>query len=936
MAPAISQEIGYPVIESFEQRVEAWGGEPQNFGVAVDRGGYVYLANLGGLAIFDGAHATLVKIGKQTTAFDVAVDPQGRVAVGGAGDFGWIDSDGEGRPVFRSLTRPEIDPADLNQVQAAVATDGFVFMGRNQLFHWDGKELTSVARFSTGRPFPRAFSIAGVVYVWDQVAGLRRLAERRLVPLPGGAQFVGRRVDALAGAPDGLLVSVRGEGFFRLVGERATPFAPQATQWALAARVLESMQLADGRWALGSLLGGLLLLRQDGSIERVIDTKSGLVEDFVSGLATDAEGSLWVAMNHGLLRLEIGSPVSIFDERSGLPGSVLAVHRHRGHLWVGTSAGVFTTDGANAATQFRSLPEMRGGGWSFASVGQELLAAPAFGVAVVSPGPVREVAGLDDWTAYTLAPSSTDPARVWVGLSLGLGAVRRSAAGWILEGRIAHFEQEIRSILETADGTVWCSGAAGGLHRIEFTGGDLTTARVTSFPDPEERTVVLTRVGGKIVGVREEQVLVLDQATGRFEESPLLRLESSATRMVEDAAGGLWLNTTPPTRVVRGTGGVDAISSLASLPSRSIEVIHAEPDGVVWFGSDKGLIRLAGGGGGAVPPLPRPRVSRLLSDSQRLLFGGSPRAEPGSASLGAAIRRLRVDFGPLSFRSGLRYQTRLEPIDEEWGPWSPDPHVDFTRLPAGRYTLRFRTGGPSGEVSEPTTWSFTVLPPWYRSPWALGLWLLAVLAAVRGYGEVRVRAANARAARLERIVAEQTAELKSANQRLLDLSTRDELTGLANRRLFDERLAEEWARARRQGTPLALILADLDHFKRLNDSLGHPAGDACLRAVARSFRDTLRRSLDLVARYGGEEFALLLSDTAAASALEVAEELRQGVESLGIAADAEGATRVTASFGVAVVQPGEDNQPQTLIEAADQALYRAKRGGRNQVVGDSI
>jgi diguanylate cyclase len=225
-----------------------------------------------------------------------------------------------------------------------------------------------------------------------------------------------------------------------------------------------------------------------------------------------------------------------------------------------------------------------------------------------------------------------------------------------------------------------------------------------------------------------------------------------------------------------------------------------------------------------------------------------------------------------------------------------------------------------------------------------------VLATVRGYGEVRVRAANARAARLERVVAEQTArltttvvelqrtqdDLESANQRLLDLSTRDQLTGLANRRLFDERLAEDWSRARRQGTPLALILADLDHFKRLNDSLGHPAGDACLREVARSFRDTLRRSLDLVARYGGEEFALLLPDTALEAALEVAEELRHGVESLGIAADGEGATRVTASFGVAVVQPGEDNQPQTLIEAADRALYRAKRGGRNQVVGDSI
>ena len=181
-------------------------------------------------------------------------------------------------------------------------------------------------------------------------------------------------------------------------------------------------------------------------------------------------------------------------------------------------------------------------------------------------------------------------------------------------------------------------------------------------------------------------------------------------------------------------------------------------------------------------------------------------------------------------------------------------------------------------------------------------------------------------AELERRVAERTAELELANARLAELAAVDALTGIANRRHFDAALAAEVARSRRYGRPLSLLLADLDHFKRINDTLGHAAGDGAIRQFALLLSGA-GRAADVVARYGGEEFALLLPETGAEEAARLAERLRAAAE----AAPVSGIPwPVTASFGVAQLAPGEG--PAELVAAADRALYEAKAAGRNRVV----
>lgn len=172
--------------------------------------------------------------------------------------------------------------------------------------------------------------------------------------------------------------------------------------------------------------------------------------------------------------------------------------------------------------------------------------------------------------------------------------------------------------------------------------------------------------------------------------------------------------------------------------------------------------------------------------------------------------------------------------------------------------------------------------------------------------------------------------LAEANHRIEVMSRTDALTGLANRREFDDRLEIEWLRSERGGEPVGMVMLDIDWFKAFNDAGGHPAGDECLRRVAMAMRATVHRPSDLVARFGGEEFVVLLPGTSEAGALEVAEQIRSAIERLELARPDTRGSVVTLSAGAASMIASQAEGSASLIEAADRAMYLAKSRGRNR------
>ena len=176
-------------------------------------------------------------------------------------------------------------------------------------------------------------------------------------------------------------------------------------------------------------------------------------------------------------------------------------------------------------------------------------------------------------------------------------------------------------------------------------------------------------------------------------------------------------------------------------------------------------------------------------------------------------------------------------------------------------------------------------------------------------------------------------ERKLAEEKLLDLSRLDGLTGIANRRYFDNFLEEEWRRCHRLGLPISLAIIDLDYFKLLNDHYGHQTGDECLKAVAKSLKQFVRRPSDLCARYGGEEFSIIFGNTSTDQAKVLVDKVLEAIRSLNFPNEKSPThPTLTASIGLTAMLPDDSSNEQELIGRADELMYEAKRNGRNQII----
>jgi diguanylate cyclase (GGDEF)-like protein len=280
------------------------------------------------------------------------------------------------------------------------------------------------------------------------------------------------------------------------------------------------------------------------------------------------------------------------------------------------------------------------------------------------------------------------------------------------------------------------------------------------------------------------------------------------------------------------------------------------------------------------------------------------------------------------------FRYRLMPSKSAWTE-TTRREIEFAELAPRTYRLEVEARDADGAWSaHKAEFSFEILAPWYRTWWFAGLCGLIPLLIAAAVLRLRMLGGLRRERELVRIVEEKTVDLRRANRDLLRLSSLDPLTGLANRRVFDQALERECMRLKRTDTAVSLVILDVDHFKALNDSDGHQRGDECLIRVGAELRRLTRREMDVAARYGGEEFALILPETNSADAARFAESVRLAIAGLELKHRASPVAPVlTVSVGVATATAEWRGTPDELLAAADRALYRAKKNGRNRVEG---
>lgn len=912
------------------------------------RDGYLWVGTAGGLARFDGVRFTTYD---SSQAPDMASQPIFGLMEDAQQNL-WIGHS-KGAAIYRNGAFQLAIPAEVTggrRVWAfAQAPDGAVWAAtENGLVRWD-KGVTKLYQQAHGLPTNRLRSLAfdreGVLWIGTTGGGLVAFADGRFQVLNPASGFAHLEVRSVLADPSGgvwaataggglahvdhgkiktytvadglptdqlttlaldrqgaLWIGTWGAGVSRMSGGRFTSIS---TAGGLAGNQVWSIQVDnEGSVWIGTWVGGLNRLRNRAFV--VVGAPEGLSNDNTRAVLHARNGVTWVATAGGGLNRIEGDQITSLGKKDGLPADeISSLHEDRdGSLWIGTyTAGI---------------ARLRQGRIETFGAAQGL--------------PYAEVRVLFQDSAGTL----------WVGARAGLA--RFDGKGFSAVRDPGAPPEGATSILQDRSGSVWFGTPGQGLFRLRD--GVFTVL-----------TMADGLVSNWIMALHEDAASGLwigtnGQGMNRLKDGRLAAIrptdglwDGSALTILEDGAGYLWMTCNRGFyRVARAELDAFAQGRLSKVTSNGFGPGDAlrstsfagglQPAGALdgaghlWLPSANGLVivdplHLPGAG-----EPPTVRLESVLIEG----VSGPADAEvvlpPGSVPLS-----IRYTAMTLLNADRVRFRYQLDGITHDWVDAGRAREASFPALPHGSYRFRVAASFDGKRWSEAQhALAITVKPYLYQAPWFIALALLATVGAIVALFRLRTHSLRARHVEMERLVARRTEELRLANEHLSRLSFIDALTGLANRRRFDEALEQEWRRASRSHSHLAVVMADIDGFKAYNDALGHPQGDQCLAAVAGVFLQSMGRAGDLAARYGGEEFVVLIPGADHTAALAVAAGLRAACEALAIAHPASPVgPLVTISLGVASCVPSEQTSAATLVAQADIALYRAKQEGRNRV-----
>ncbi|MGD0893857.1 MAG: two-component regulator propeller domain-containing protein [Terracidiphilus sp.] len=684
-------------------------------------------------------------------------------------------------------------------------------------------------------------------------------------------------------------------------GEISTYTARQGLPADDVAQIFEDR---DGHLWVGMEEGGVVELR-DGIFSN-IGKQEGLSDDVVWSVLQARDGSLWVGTNSkGLNHIEKDGKVRVYTMRDGLAGdSIFALMESPdGSLWAGSERGALNhldhgritvfNDPASAGHRITSiLQDPSGDLWlAFHEVN---------GLVRFHQGSFKHYTVPGLLNTATFAPDGS----IWLGTDhAGVSQFRNGSVITYTtqNGLLTNFAQ---AVYVDRDGVVWAGTSPGGLNRIK--NGHVTTYSI-------------------------------DQ--GLF--------DLTVGAIVEDNAGYLWMTCNKGIYKVSkkelndyADGRVSAIHSTVYGTAdglRSAEAnFAADPsvwkgsDGRLWFATIAGIASVDPSHSETTNSVPSPLIESVLFNRRPIRFEHGAIAGPGGGDL-------EIQFTTPDFVAPRRIQFRyrLQGSDADWVEVGDRRQAFYTKLPPGHYLFEVQgANGAHAWNSNVAQVAIELRPYFWQTTWFKALCVFLFLAAAAAIYSLRVRYLILRNRELEDRVSNRTAQLQdalklaeNAQLALREQATKDDLTKLWNRRSIFDFLDKELLRAKREVLPISVLMADLDHFKIVNDTLGHSTGDQVLVEVATRFA-SLTRSYDFAGRYGGEEFVIVLPGCSLADGLKRAEDFRRTVAESPVLTDA-GPIEVTCSFGVA--EDSGTSSAEELIKRADEALYCAKRAGRDRV-----
>ncbi len=903
---------------------------PQNFDLAQDSQGYLYVANSEGLLIFNGEKWQHLPLPNGKLVRSLANGEGQRIYVGGYDDFGYTEPDATGKIVYHSLAQPFLQNkvADFADIwHLFVVDDAVYFRALNHLYRYDSKSGEIKVWQHEGR-FGAFVVDQGEVYVQFRGQGLKRYQDGDFVPfllLPELQLQIFHLVRVndhhwLGNRQDGTWIEIK-QGEAKVI---EIPGMPAGNAF------FDVNIIQPGVIAMAGKEGAVYILEWlSGKVSRL-----ALGSDILLSVSKAPLGGFFALSTHRVTHFTWPSPLQSMDAKYGLRGMIYDIEHWRNEWFVMGSAGPFTLSKIQPVQGFTKLNWTNHEAWDLLPLSaSQALFADSYKLYLID-NQLPRVISHDALYPRKLVPSAFLAHKVLIATEFGLAiwADDQTESGsfildWTGLGTL------VNTLVEKSAGEIWLGTASRGVVRLQL---DPQYQKILSIDYFDKTHGIEYGIKGEAKLATIDGDMIVSTTTGLYifngvgfepwqSELNELRVPEQLLTLVQNSAKQTLAYSYNRLYHLAASGWQQVSTvEMAQVPFESYWT-----DDEQWvFGANSALIMFQP----KAPPQPTSGFKPLLHSVMtgkvdHLVRASLEREKPLSVLTDEKVVFELALPGLLPTETTL-YRYRLAGFEEHFSDWSRSSRISFYQLEPGEYQFEAQAQDHAGQVHSITPFLLKVPYPWYltwpaKLIWALlfcGMFWLLIRYLVKARTQILVKDKL----RLQEMVQEQTRDLANANKRLESLAHIDGLTGVANRRRLDSYLKLTADNCREQGRPLSVLLIDVDFFKQFNDQHGHIKGDEVLKEIAKLLGASLRRSEDMLARFGGEEFTAVLPGADEATALEVAELMRQQVEKCHF--------KVTVSIGIAWTFGNSPIDMQQLLLQADQALYKAKHAGRNRVV----
>ena len=747
-----AQDMGLPFTKYYSSN--EYKGGIQNFSFGQNQLGLLYVANNFGLLEYDGSSWNRFGLPNSTKIRDLYVENSGRIFVAAQAEFGFFRPNQIGALEFVSwLPKLPEKFRNVEEVWKVFKTqDGIVFCSFKNIFVFDSQENLLAVLSSSGE-FLSFHLINGQLYFQDSQKGLMKLQQNK-------AQLISAQEKLKAEQINGVLEGTAGE--LQIFTERGEIFllsAQRLSNWKPPflpgfSKVNKVLRLRNGSIAIGTQDEGLFLLHEDGNLQLHMNMEKGLRNNTVISIFEDRAGNLWLGHNNGITLLELSLPFRILGPHNGVQGTGYTARLHKDKVYLGTNVDVVSLDGIEGRT--RRVSNSEGQAYSLSVVDNQLFLGHNEGAFVIKDGSAEYVPGIKG--VWCFLPLKDHPGYLLAGTYSGLALFEEKNGRFSFVRKLKGFDESSRLIQQDELGNIWMSHGYKGIFRLTLSGNlDEVAYRFYGNADglPTNLLNSVWKIGGRVLFTTEYGIYTYNQASDRFEKdavfTPYFDHDFLITSLVEDPVGNIFY-------VGRKEAGVlekqpdgsyqknhqifnkilpllnDDLQNVSLL--RTNEVLFAANEGFIWY---------------------KRNTNKVVSPVYPTIITGVYLTKPNDSLLvaGKDVRLLDQKFGLATHGRGLllsyqqadirfeftnsipnnegytQFRFWLEGLENDFGEWTTKRDKAYTNLKEGKYIFYLQSKDIYGQVTDAVPFTFTVLPPWYRTNLAFIMYLIAL--ALLGY-----------------------------------------------------------------------------------------------------------------------------------------------------------------------------------------------------------